>query len=56
MRFDTSEPADEDADEDGFTNLEEYEAGTDPRDPESHPATGSKTLFYWNVIQGAVID
>lgn len=26
-----------DADDDGFTNLEEYLAGTDPRDPKSHP-------------------
>ena len=26
-----------DADSDGFTNLEEYEAKTDPRDPKSHP-------------------
>lgn len=26
-----------DADGDGFTNLEEYEAKTDPRDPKSHP-------------------
>jgi len=27
-----------DSDNDGFTNLEEYYAGTDPRDPESRPA------------------
>ena len=26
-----------DPDRDGFTNLEEYQAGTDPRDPDSHP-------------------
>ncbi len=26
-----------DMDDDGFTNLEEYEAGTDPLDPASHP-------------------
>lgn len=26
-----------DADGDGFTNLEEYQAKTDPKDPESHP-------------------
>jgi len=26
-----------DADRDGFTNLEEYEAKTDPKDPKSHP-------------------
>ena len=29
--------ADIDADNDGFVNIEEYEAGTDPRDPNSHP-------------------
>jgi len=28
---------DADDDKDGFTNLEEYEAGTNPRDPKSHP-------------------
>ena len=27
-----------DADADGFTNLEEFQQGTDPRDPKSHPA------------------
>lgn len=26
-----------DKDQDGFTNLEEYQAGTDPTDPKSHP-------------------
>jgi hypothetical protein len=29
--------AQKDPDQDGFTNLEEYRRGTDPRDPESHP-------------------
>jgi hypothetical protein len=29
--------ADDDPDEDGYTNLEEYLADTDPRDPRSHP-------------------
>jgi Zn-dependent metalloprotease len=29
--------AQKDPDKDGFTNLEEYRRGTDPRDPESHP-------------------
>ncbi len=29
--------ADADPDEDGFTNLEEFQAGTDPKDPKSHP-------------------
>ena len=38
-RFESLEPSDAagDADNDGFTNLEEYVAGTDPRDPKSHP-------------------
>ena len=37
--FNKDDPADaaQDADKDGFTNLEEYEAKTDPRDPKSHP-------------------
>ena len=30
--------ADDDPDEDGYTNLEEYLADTDPRNPKSHPA------------------
>ncbi|MFQ5911167.1 MAG: hypothetical protein ACE5IJ_10705, partial [Thermoplasmata archaeon] len=29
--------ADEDFDGDGFTSLEEYQSGTNPRDPHSHP-------------------
>lgn len=29
--------ADEDPDGDGFTNLEEFRNGTDPKDPDSHP-------------------
>lgn len=29
--------ADEDKDDDGFTNLEEFQAGTDPKDTKSHP-------------------
>ncbi len=29
--------ADGDLDKDGFTNREEFDAGTDPRDPKSHP-------------------
>jgi hypothetical protein len=28
---------DQDPDGDGFTNLDEYEGGTDPQDPMSHP-------------------
>ena len=34
---DDASDAAQDADKDGFTNLEEYEAKTDPRDPKSHP-------------------
>lgn len=29
--------ANEDPDNDGYSNYSEYVAGTDPRDPESHP-------------------
>ena len=32
----------QDADNDGFTNLEEYQAGTNPRDPASHPPYAKK--------------
>ena len=32
-----ADDAKEDMDGDGFTNLEEFVAGTDPRDPKSHP-------------------
>lgn len=37
--FNPADPADADADADadGFTNLEEFVAGTDPKDPNSHP-------------------
>ncbi len=37
--FDPLDPADasQDADGDGFTNLEEFNAGTDPQDPNSFP-------------------
>jgi hypothetical protein len=34
-----------DPDEDGFTNLEEYTAGTDPNDPTSHPPLIRKLKF-----------
>jgi YD repeat-containing protein len=34
-----------DADGDGYTNLQEYLAGTDPQDPNSHPA-GAKGIDY----------
>ena len=29
--------AEDDADDDGFTNLQEFQAGTNPRDPKDHP-------------------
>lgn len=34
-----------DADDDGFTNLEEFEALTDPNDPKSHPPLVAKLRF-----------
>lgn len=37
--------ANEDPDGDGFTNIEEYEADTDPTDPESHPDEYTAGLF-----------
>lgn len=39
--FDQYDPADgpEDFDDDDFTNAEECQAGTDPKDPDSHPDT-----------------
>jgi len=33
--------ADDDADEDGFTNKEEYDAGTDPNDPDDMPVANN---------------
>lgn len=36
----STDDADEDADGDGFTNLEEYQAGTDPTNPDSYPGVG----------------
>ena len=40
--------ANRDDDKDGFTNLEEFRAGTDPRDPKSHPDISSK-LRVWHI-------
>ncbi|QTD51194.1 PKD domain-containing protein [Sulfidibacter corallicola] len=37
--------ADEDLDDDGFSNLEEYEAGTDPRSANSYPGAPDVTLL-----------
>jgi hypothetical protein len=52
-----STDADKDADKDGFTNREEFEAKTDPRDPKDHPdymdslsvagAAQETTLSFW---------
>ncbi|MBS7248690.1 MAG: hypothetical protein KIH04_10485 [Candidatus Freyarchaeota archaeon] len=40
-----SDDAGQDKDGDGFTNLEEYVAGTDPTDPKSHPSRFSFELL-----------
>lgn len=42
--------ADLDTDKDGFTNLEEFEAKTDPTDPKSHP--GYETRMSLSSIEG----
>jgi hypothetical protein len=34
-----------DPDEDGFSNLEEFEGGTDPTDPKSHPTLADKLAY-----------
>jgi len=44
-----------DPDGDGYTNLEEYRAGTDPLDPNSHPCTASGVLLYDGGQTGPVI-
>ena len=36
---------DRDPDSDGFTNLEEYKAGTDPNDPKSYPSLIAKLMY-----------
>ena len=45
--FDPLNPtdADADADGDGFTNLEEFEAETDPQDPDSRPSRDLTWLY-----------
>ena len=48
--FDILDPnvANADPDNDGFTNLEEYRAGTEPLNPKSHPDIASK-LRIWEI-------
>ncbi len=50
LDFLRSDIGDIDTDGDGFTNLEEFEAGTDPRDPASHPPFTDK-LFVTEQVQ-----
>lgn len=42
LEFGVPNVGDLDADQDGFTNAEEFVAGTKPRDPKSHPAITDK--------------
>jgi parallel beta-helix repeat protein len=45
--------ADEDLDDDGYTNLEEFDGGSDPTDPESiplKPKEKTSTLEYWWLV------
>ena len=48
------EDADDDDDRDGFTNLEEYLAGTDPLNRYSYPGRKSRTFLYFQIMQGAM--
>lgn len=43
-----------DPDGDGFTNQEEFEAGTNPKDPKSHPPV-TKHLYFRNRVQNDYI-
>lgn len=45
-----------DNDEDTYTNLEEYEAGTDPTDPHDHPGKGRAGTNRTYLIAGIVIS
>jgi hypothetical protein len=44
-----SSDAGADPDADGYTNLEEFEAGSDPHDPESRP-TRDLSWLYWLLL------
>ncbi|MDY6905448.1 MAG: hypothetical protein SWH61_12260 [Thermodesulfobacteriota bacterium] len=47
--------ADQDADEDGFTNLEEYLAGTDPGNPSDYPGAVPGANLFFLVIAFLVV-
>jgi len=56
-----NQTGDDDFDGDGFTNLEEYSAGTDPTDPSDYPASDRdvhKTFlerYWWAVLAAAAM-
>jgi len=45
-----------DNDLDGFTNRQEYEAGTDPNDPSDYPANSVGESHLWIAINGIAIE
>ena len=66
MIYSATDPTDagKDNDDDGYTNLQEYNAGTDPNDPKDHPtevaadgdATGAiVAIVIIIIIAGAVL-